>query len=98
MKGNCERCTSECNDFPLNFNTRAGRSGVGAVNRRTRSSINGTSAMDDFAFRMRASRARVGTEWPTPKPLPNSLAPVAPFSLEFLADRLAPWVGDIADR
>jgi Protein of unknown function (DUF3987) len=69
--------------------------------------------MDDFAERMRASRARVaalrridtsvdnqssGTEWPTPKPLPNGLAPVAPFSLEFLPDRLAPWVSDIADR
>ena len=36
--------------------------------------------------------------WPTPKPLPNGLAPVAPFSLEFLPDRLAPWVGDISNR
>jgi len=38
------------------------------------------------------------TAWPTPKPLPNGLARVAQFSLEFLPDRLSPWVGDIADR
>ena len=36
--------------------------------------------------------------WPTPKPLPNGLAPVAPFSLEFLPDRLAPWIADISNR
>jgi hypothetical protein len=38
------------------------------------------------------------TRWPTPKPLPDGLAPVAPFSLEFLPAGLAPWVGDIANR
>ena len=36
--------------------------------------------------------------WATPKPLPNGLAPVAPFSLEFLPDRLAPWIADISNR
>src|SRR5262245_46214767 len=59
MSSNCERWTSECNDFPPQFNTRAGRPSVGAVNRRTHFSINGTPAVDDFAVRMSASRARV---------------------------------------
>jgi putative DNA primase/helicase len=38
------------------------------------------------------------SSWPSLKPLPNGLSPVAPFSLEFLPTRLAPWVGDISDR
>jgi Protein of unknown function (DUF3987) len=37
-------------------------------------------------------------EWPEPKPLPNGLAPVEPFSFDFLPDALAPWVEDIANR
>ena len=37
-------------------------------------------------------------EWPEPKPLPNGLAQVEPFSSEFMPDALAPWVDDIADR
>jgi hypothetical protein len=37
-------------------------------------------------------------QWPQPKPLPAGLAPVEPFSSEFLPDPLAPWVDDIADR
>ena len=36
--------------------------------------------------------------WPEPKPLPNGLAPVEPFSPEFMPDALAPWVDDIANR
>ena len=36
--------------------------------------------------------------WPKPKPLPNGLAPVEPFSSEFMPDALAPWVNDIANR
>jgi hypothetical protein len=36
--------------------------------------------------------------WPEPKPLPNGLAPVEPFSSDFLPDALAPWVEDIANR
>ena len=36
--------------------------------------------------------------WPEPKPLPNGLAPVEPFSSEFMPDALAPWVNDIANR
>ena len=37
-------------------------------------------------------------EWGEPKPLPNGLPGVEPFSLEFLPDRLSPWVGDITKR
>jgi hypothetical protein len=37
-------------------------------------------------------------QWPKPKPLPAGLAPVEPFSSEFLPDALAPWVDDIANR
>jgi len=37
-------------------------------------------------------------QWPHPKPLPAGLAPVEPFTSEFLPDALAPWVGDIANR
>jgi Protein of unknown function (DUF3987) len=37
-------------------------------------------------------------EWPQPKPLPDGLARVEPFSSEFLPDPLAPWVDDIANR
>src|SRR5262249_51777371 len=36
--------------------------------------------------------------WPQPKPLPAGLAPVEPFSSEFLPDALGPWVEDIANR
>jgi Protein of unknown function (DUF3987) len=37
-------------------------------------------------------------EWPEPKPLPNGLAPVEPFSSEFIPDALARWVNDISNR
>src|SRR6478736_6132792 len=37
-------------------------------------------------------------QWPKPKPFPAGLAPVEPFSSDFLPDALAPWVGDIANR
>jgi hypothetical protein len=37
-------------------------------------------------------------QWPKPKPLPAGLAPVEPFSSEFLPDALGPWVDDIANR
>jgi hypothetical protein len=36
--------------------------------------------------------------WPEPKPLPNGLAKVEPFSPEFLPNTIAPWVSDIAER
>jgi hypothetical protein len=36
--------------------------------------------------------------WPEPKPLPNGLAPVEPFSSEFMPGALAPWIDDIANR
>ena len=36
--------------------------------------------------------------WPQPKPLPTGLAPVEPFSSEFLPDALGPWIEDIANR
>jgi Protein of unknown function (DUF3987) len=37
-------------------------------------------------------------EWPEPKPLPNGLAPVAPFDINLLPETIAPWVADIAER
>jgi putative DNA primase/helicase len=36
--------------------------------------------------------------WRTPKPLPDGLSPVEPFSSEFVPDALAPWIDDIANR
>src|SRR5262245_39696974 len=35
--------------------------------------------------------------WPEPKPLPNGLPPVEPFSSEFMPDVLARWVNDISN-
>jgi putative DNA primase/helicase len=37
-------------------------------------------------------------EWPAPKPLPDGLLPVEPFSSDFMPDALAPWIDDISDR
>jgi Protein of unknown function (DUF3987) len=52
--------------------------------------------------RIRAEKAKANgqqqREWPEPKPLPNGLAPVEPFSFDFLPDALAPWIEDIANR
>lgn len=36
--------------------------------------------------------------WPDPQPIPEGLAPVAPFDYALLPDRLRPWVEDVADR
>src|SRR5262245_51227040 len=48
---------------------------------------------------LRRIRDRSGVRaWPEPQPLPNGLAPVEPFSLEFIPDTLAPWVNDISNR
>jgi hypothetical protein len=38
------------------------------------------------------------SSWPDPQPLPEGLAPVAPFDYAMLPDRLRPWVQDVADR
>ena len=50
--------------------------------------------------RIRTDRSSTGgqDEWPAPKPLPSGLAPVEPFSFDFLPDALAPWIEDIANR
>jgi hypothetical protein len=50
------------------------------------------------AERSTQSNGQEQHEWPEPKPLPNGLAPVEPFSSDFLPDALAPWVEDIANR
>jgi hypothetical protein len=50
------------------------------------------------AERSGQSNGRQQCDWPEPKPLPNGLAPVEPFSSDFLPDALAPWVNDIANR
>jgi putative DNA primase/helicase len=47
--------------------------------------------------KLRAERS-TQSGWPEPKPLPSGLAPVEPFSADFLPDALAPWVNDIANR
>jgi uncharacterized protein DUF3987 len=55
----------------------------------------------EILARIRAERATQSSghcEWPEPKPLPNGLAPVEPFSSDFLPDALAPWIEDIANR
>lgn len=36
--------------------------------------------------------------WPEPRPLPDGLAPVEPFDMDFLPASVAPWVDDIAER
>ena len=36
--------------------------------------------------------------WPDPQPIPEGLAPVAPFDAALLPDRLRPWVADVAER
>jgi hypothetical protein len=36
--------------------------------------------------------------WPEPKPLPDGLAPVAAFEIEFLPESIGPWIDDIAER
>src|SRR5262249_34880580 len=36
--------------------------------------------------------------WPAPKPLPDGLLPVEPFSLDFMPNALAPLIEDIANR
>ena len=56
----------------------------------------GSSGREDAP--VQTKRERDSREWPEPKPLPNGLAPVEPFSSEFMPDALAPWVNDIANR
>jgi Protein of unknown function (DUF3987) len=51
-----------------------------------------------LAFTHRKPDRSAVVAWPEPKPLPNGLAPVEPFSSEFMPDALAPWVNDIANR
>jgi hypothetical protein len=46
----------------------------------------------------KTNNSKAPDDWPEPKPLPNSLAKVEPFSTEFLPDTIAPWVSDIAER
>jgi putative DNA primase/helicase len=55
-------------------------------------SVSSVSASDS------RSAVRGTREWPHPKPLPNGLAPVAPFDLALLPANFAPWVGDVSER
>ena len=50
--------------------------------------------MRSIVVRKRASNE----DWLAPKPIPRDLARVEAFALEFLPDRLAPWIDDIATR
>jgi Protein of unknown function (DUF3987) len=45
-----------------------------------------------------ASKRASAEYWPTPKPIASDLARVDAFALDFLPDRLAPWIDDIATR
>ena len=47
---------------------------------------------------VQTKRERDSREWPEPKPLPNGLVPVEPFSSEFMPDVLARWIDDIGNR
>jgi Protein of unknown function (DUF3987) len=44
------------------------------------------------------SSSSTSFSWPDPEPLPEGLLPVDAFASEFMPDRLAPWVDDIANR
>ena len=48
--------------------------------------------------RMEKAAKDAAEAWPEPMPLPDALAPVAPFDPAFLPDSIAPWVADIAER
>jgi hypothetical protein len=37
-------------------------------------------------------------QWPEPKSIPDDLPRVDAFALDFLPDKLAPWIDDIATR
>jgi hypothetical protein len=45
-----------------------------------------------------ASKRASDEHWPIPKQIPSDLARVDAFALDFLPDRLAPWIDDIASR
>src|SRR5271165_2971419 len=47
---------------------------------------------------IRAAPDSAPRQWTDPKPIPDGLAPVAPFDIAFLPESVAPWVADIADR
>src|SRR5262249_46534034 len=48
--------------------------------------------------RKHKQNTRQAADWPKPKPFPSGLAPVEPFSFDFLPDALSEWVEDIANR
>src|SRR5262249_51230618 len=58
----------------------------------------GNGADSALALTQRKPHRSGGVAWPEPKPLPNGLALVEPFSSEFMPDALAPWIDDIANR
>jgi Protein of unknown function (DUF3987) len=55
-------------------------------------------AAKEYGARDGATPALMAREWPEPKPVPDGLAPIAPFDSAFLPQSIAPWVADIADR
>ena len=52
----------------------------------------------DEGFVSFVSLSGTSFSWPDPEPLPEGLLPVDAFASEFMPDRLAPWVDDIANR
>jgi putative DNA primase/helicase len=45
-----------------------------------------------------AQAREVGQDWPDHRPLPASLLPVNPFSLDLMPEKLRPWVADVTER
>jgi putative DNA primase/helicase len=52
----------------------------------------------EFDLALKAAPLSGARRWPEPKPIPDGLAPVAPFEIAFLPDSIAPWIVDIAER
>jgi hypothetical protein len=50
------------------------------------------------AFGSFGSDQGIRFSWPAPKPIPEDLAPVDAFDLDFLPSSVGPWVADIAER
>jgi len=82
--------------------SRASEVSIEALNRirgDRKAPTGGGNATDSALAPMHRKPNRSGVvAWPEPKPLPNGLAPVEPFSSEFMPDALASWVDDIANR
>jgi putative DNA primase/helicase len=53
---------------------------------------------EDIIFNFDCRNRQRAGEWPNPKDVPNGLAPVDEFNLDFMPDALRPWIDDVATR